>query len=122
MKNIKIEKVIADMMDGCKITNSAAKWIHRYVNSNEMGFDEIVIMDGECIHESEVAELIETARLLRIEYFVYASGYSSAFSVVSEMVKNGARVGKFVTKTYKDKFSVFGEDKMAEISGLRINL
>ena len=122
MKNKMIEKVMKDMAEGCKISNAAAKWVHRYVDSNEKGFDEIVIMDGECVHESEVAEMIEIAKLLKIEYFVYASGYSSAFSVVNEMVKNGARVGKFVTKTYKDEFSVFGQDKMVEVSGLRINL
>ena len=122
MKNMKIEKIMKDMAEGCKIDAAAVQWIHRYVNSKEKGFDEIVIMDGECVHESEVADMIEMARLLKIEYFVYASGYSSAFSVVNEMVKNGARVGKFVTKTYEDRFAAFGGNATAEVSGLRINL
>ena len=122
MKNKMIEKVMKDMAEGCKISHAAVKWIRRYTDSIEKGFDEIVIMDGECVHESEVAEMLEVAKLLKIEYFVYASGYSSAFSVVNAMVKNGARVGKFVTKTYEDEFAVFGGNKIAEVSGLRINL
>ena len=123
MKNRKIEKVLNEWRNGnfeLGLNPSEARWCRRYEDSQDKGFDEIVITQHECIHESEVAELIEAAKALKIEYFVYASGYSSAFNVVNEMVKNGAKVGKFVVKTYEEK--TFGGIETVEVCGLRINL
>ena len=123
MKNTKIEKVLKAWEEGnfeLGLSPESCQWCRRYAESEKKGFDEIVINDQECIHESEVKEMLEAARELKIEYFVYASGFSGAFAVVNEMVKNGARVGKFVTKSYKE--TLFGEEQDKEVSGLRINL
>ena len=123
MKNRKIEKVMNEWRNGnveLGMSHEEIKWCRRYKDSQDKGFDEIVIMDHECVHESDVKEMLEAAKAMKIEYFVYASGFSGAFSVVNEMVKNGAKVGKFVVKKYEEE--MFGETKTVEVSGLRINL
>lgn len=123
MKNRKIEKVLNEWRNGnfeLGLSAAEAYWCRRYMDSVEKGFDEIVIDAHECVHESEVPEMLEAAKALKIEYFMYASGYSGAFGVVNELVKNGAKVGKFVVKTYERE--TFGETEIVEVCGLRINL
>ena len=123
MKNTKIERILKEWENGnfeLEISHEMAKWCRYYKESKEKGFDEIVIGAHECIHEGEVEELLKAAKELKIEYFVYASTFSSAFVIVNEMVKNGARVGKFVVKTYIQRR--YGEDEVIEFPGMRINL
>lgn len=126
MKNRKIENIVKEWKNGnfeLGLTDHEARWCRRYLDSMEKGFDEIVIESGECVFESYVPEMLEAAKKLGIEYFMFASGYSSAFEVVNAFVENGARVGKFVVKTYEDKtLAAFGEVKTVKVCGLRINL
>lgn len=123
MKNRKMDNVLREWEKGnfeLDLSAAEAYWCRRYADCKDKGLDEIVIGAHECVHESEVAEMLEAAKALKIEYFVYASGYSSAFSVVNQMVKNGAKVGKFVVKTYEQER--FGDTEVVEVAGLRINL
>lgn len=123
MKNMRIEKVLKQWNEGnfeLGLSPAVCTWCRQYERSVERGFDEIVIGAHECVHESEVKEMLEAARELKIEYFVYASTFSGAFEVVNEMVKNGAKVGKFVVKIYEEE--KFGDTKTVEVPGMRINL
>lgn len=123
MKNMRIEKVLKQWNEGnfeLEISHAEARWCRAYNDSVEKGLDEIVIGFHDCVHESEVAELIEAARTLKIEYFVFAGTFSGAFEVVNEMVINGARVGKFVVKEYTE--NRFGEEEVIKVPGMRINL
>lgn len=123
MKNMRIEKILTEWEKGnfeLGLSQEACSWCRYYKESKEKGFDEIVIGAHECVHESDVRELLEAARELKIEYFVYASTFSGAFNVVNQMVDKGARVGKFVVKEYTEHR--YGEDSTILVPGMRINL
>lgn len=122
MKNTRIEKLLKAIKEGnATIDNpQILNWCLRYKQSKEKGFDEIVVGKEDCIHESQVKEILDAARELKIEYFVYASNFSGAFTNINEMVKEGARVGKFVVNEYTTNRC--GKTKTYEIPGIRINL
>lgn len=131
MKNMKIEALIKkinavadefgndseEMKKLDKEYEGAWMWIRAYNESNEKGFDEIVITD--CIYDGAVVKMIETAKQLGINWFVFATGFSSAFETIDTFVQNGAKVGKFVVKEYEARR--FGKDETIRVPGFRIN-
>ena len=123
MKNVRIEKILNQLREGnieLGISQAAARWCRFYEESIEKGFDEIVIEESECVHNSNVKEMLEAAKELKIEYFVYASGFSGAFETLDCFVEHGARVGKFVVKEYTK--CRFGSEETVRVPGIRINL
>ena len=126
MKNTKIEALIkkvnetTDSEEMQKLYGEyegAWRWVRAYEESKEKGFDEIVITD--CIFENETAKLIESAKMLGVNWFVFATGFSGAFEVIDNFVQNGAKVGKFVVKEYEERR--FGEVQTKRVPGFRIN-
>lgn len=132
MKNMKIEKIMAQMVEANKAgkeegiaeykkyTNGAHTVIHAYKISVERGFDELVFDVNDCIWEKDVPDIISFCKEVGINWFVFGSGYSRAMETVMQFVDAGARVGKFVVKEYIDR--PFGEDKVERLPGMRINL
>lgn len=103
MKNLKIEKILAESIEAEKAGReetiaqykkySQGAWsvINAYIASKDKGFDEIVFWND----------------------VVWAK---NAKDIISFCTEAGARVGKFVVKEYDDGFS------MRKLPGMRINL
>lgn len=101
-------------------TKGAWSVITAYRKSKEKGFDEIVFTRDDIIWENDAIEVIDFCREAKVGWFVYGSGYSGAMEAMMSLVKAGARVGAFVIKTYVDE--MFGDAKVVEVPGLRINI
>lgn len=132
MKNTKIEALIKkardmekefgrdskEMKEFNKANQLAWRWTHAYLQSQNKGFDEIVITD--CVFEEEVEKFFELGRKLGVSWFVFATGFSNAFETMDCFVQHGARIGKFVVKEYTT--TKFGEEETFRLPGMRINL
>lgn len=132
MKNTKIEALIkkaremekefgrdSEEVKAFNKENSGAwVWTHSYLKSVKRGFDEIVIDD--CIFNSDVEKMLEWGRNLGIRWFVYATGFSSAFETMDCFVQHGAKIGKFVVKEYTTEH--VDEVETVRLPGMRINL
>ena len=127
MKNLKIEKILAESIEAEKAGReetiaqykkySEGAWsvIRAYKASKDKGFDEIVFWN-DVVWAKNVKDIISFCKEVGINWFVLAGSQTGMMEVIMHFTEAGARVGKFVVKEYDDGFS------MKKLPGMRINL